>query len=141
MYRTNKDQRLYNKLKIANKTTNTCSLCDLSKNQIIYQNDDLTLVHNKFPYSYWENRKVIDQLMIVPKHHSKDLSGLSSKTKEQIFNVILEYESKGYDIYLRGVGSSSRSVAEHVHVHLIKTEQKIANINISIEKPYFLFVK
>ena len=141
MYRTNKEHRLYNKLKLENKNSNICSLCDLSKNKIIYQNNSISLVHNKFPYSYWENRKVIDQLMIVPKQHSKDLKSLSISAKEQIFSIIFEYESKGYDVYVRGAGSSSRSVAGHVHVHLIKTKDKIANLSISLEKPYFLFVK
>ena len=141
MYRTNKEHRLYNKLKLENKNSNTCTLCDLSKNKIIYQNDSIYLVRNKFPYSYWENRKVIDQLMIIPKQHSKDLKRLSITVKEQIFSIIFEYESKGYDVYIRGAGSSSRSVAGHVHVHLIKTKDKIANLSISLEKPYFLFVK
>lgn len=141
MYRTNKEHRLYNKLKLENKNSNICSLCDLSKNKIIYQNDSISLVYNKFPYSYWENREVIDQLMIVPKQHCKDLKSLSISAKEQIFSIIFEYESKGYDVYVRGAGSSSRSVAEHVHAHLIKTEDKIANLSISLEKPHFLFVK
>ena len=141
MYRTKKQNSIYKKFKDSNKSINDCSLCNLDSHIVVLNKIDYKIIKNKFPYSYWENRIVVDHLMIVPVKHCKNLKELSKQTANKILNQIILYESKGYDIYARGTNSSSKSINDHMHIHLIKTKDKIANINISIEKPYFLFVK
>ena len=140
MYRTRKHYSYYkNQTK---KEGTKCPFCYLlNEETIVLEDKHFYILPPKYPYNYWENCKVLEHLLIIPKIHSKSLADLPDSAAQDIYKAIIKYESKGYDIFTRASGNSTRTVKDHLHIHLIKTDSKIANINISIEKPYFLFVK
>ncbi len=57
-----------------------------------------------------------------------------------MMTLIGKYEAKGYNVYARGIGSISRSVA-HQHTHLIKLVEKRAKIYVHVQKPYIVLNK
>lgn len=96
------------------------------------------VVPNRTKYDVFEGRRVLDHLMIIPVRHSETLADLTDKEKVDMMTIIGEYETKGYNVYARGVGSVSRSVT-HQHTHLIKLEEKPMKYFVHLKKPYILF--
>jgi diadenosine tetraphosphate (Ap4A) HIT family hydrolase len=75
--------------------------------------------------------------MVIPKQHHESLQAFNEAEKLDVMAVIGDYESRGYNVYARGVGSISRSV-KHQHTHLIKMADKPSNLIIYARKPYLL---
>ncbi|HVW23341.1 MAG TPA: HIT domain-containing protein [Candidatus Saccharimonadales bacterium] len=95
------------------------------------------IVPNYIPYDVWEMRRVTDHLMIIPKRHVRSLGELTDEEQLDHIQLMAEYETKGYNVYARGVASHQRTI-EHQHTHLIKTSDKQAHVQINLEKPYLL---
>jgi hypothetical protein len=89
------------------------------------------------PYDLWELHEVIDHLLIVPKRHAINTKDLTERERLAIMDIISDYESNGYNVYTRGVGSATRSV-DHYHTHLIKTGHKKPRLAFYLRKPYLL---
>lgn len=118
--------------------TSICALCDLKNSEVVDTNEHITIVKNKYPYDIWEHRKVVDHLLIVPKVHAKSLTELPNEFKHSMLSLISEYETKGYDVYARSGNSNLRSVSDHQHTHLIKTEGDCAKVSVYIKRPYLV---
>lgn len=95
------------------------------------------LIPNRTKYDVFEGRCVIDHLMVIPKRHVETVADFTEAEKIDMMTIIGEYETKGYNIYARGAGSVSRSVA-HQHTHLIKLVEKPMKYIVHMKKPYFL---
>lgn len=92
---------------------------------------------NRVSYDIFEDRKVTDHLMVIPKKHHESIQSFNDKEKCDAMNVMGEYEAKGYSVYARGLGSPTRSV-KHQHTHLIKLVDKLSKMIIYARKPYVL---
>jgi hypothetical protein len=55
--------------------------------------------------------------------------------KADFMEFVGRYEADCYNVYARGVGSTSRSV-KHQHTHLIKLVDKPAKLILYAKKPY-----
>ena len=124
-----------------NKKKSGCPFCDAARREeILFENDDVFIVHNLTKYDVWELHDVHEHLLVIPKRHVESLKELTDTEKLALTNVIADYESRGYSIYARGVGFARRSVA-HQHTHLIKADNKDPKFSLFIKKPYFLIKK
>jgi diadenosine tetraphosphate (Ap4A) HIT family hydrolase len=97
----------------------------------------MRLVVIRTKYDIFEGRPVEDHLMIVPKRHIEAMSDMTDHEALDMIRLIGDYEARGYNIYARGVGSVSRSVA-HQHTHLIKLKEKQTKLLFYLKKPYHL---
>ncbi len=127
MYRFISSENRYRKYKkFAKPPKGECAFCDPKYlDKIIFENDTYMIVKARFPYDLWEYCLVLDHLMIVPKTHVASIANLSAKTRQEIMNVMGEYEEQGYDVFARGKNSTKRSISDHQHTHLIKTDHKL----------------
>lgn len=99
---------------------------------------NFVIIENGVKYDFWEGHKVTEHLLLIPKAHIKSLAELQQSEYKELMTIFAQYESDGYSVYARGVGSPRRSV-EHQHTHLIKIENKRPRAILFINKPYFLF--
>ncbi len=140
MYQYRKTRRRYVKANKRDQTSaTTCTFCtsEIAERSLKIGKHTF-LIPNRVFYDAWELNDVVDHLLLVPKEHAKSLAGLTAATRQEIMQVMAEYEAKGYNIYARGVGSIMRSVADHQHTHLIKTNNKKSKFALFLEKPYVL---
>lgn len=99
-----------------------CSLCGAQRrgDHVVVEETDHTLViENMFPYDKWNQRRVMDHLLFLPKRHIKSLTEFSPEEKQDFMNVLSKYEVRGYNYYGRATNDIDRSVA-HIHIHLLK---------------------
>jgi diadenosine tetraphosphate (Ap4A) HIT family hydrolase len=115
-----------------------CGLCDPSQLLVEHEYEHTYLVHNRYPYSIWENRDVLDHLMVLPKRHVANLGELKKPELDEVTKLLAEYEAKGYSIYARSVENKERSVAGHQHTHLIRISHKSPRFSMFLAKPYLL---
>lgn len=129
-----KEYATYNK---ARKSENVCVFCELDKKdpQVIRETKYFWLVYNIFPYSVWDDMKVLDHLMLVPKKHTDTLASLSKEASVEYVKLISEFESQGYGVWARGVGSAAKSII-HQHTHFIKGDGKRGKFVFHTYKPY-----
>ena len=90
------------------------------------------------PYDYWENHRVLECLMVIPKRHVAHLGKLTDAEMLDIMKVIARYEANGYNIYAR-TSKSVRRTQGHQHTHLIKIDQREPRLSLLVAKPYWLF--
>lgn len=119
----------------------SCPFCkpETLKNAI-FENDYAYIVPNLTRYDAWELHDVSEHLLLIPKRHIEALGELTPKERSGLIDIIAEHESKGYNIYARGVGFIKRSVS-HQHTHLIKVNNKKPRAALFIQKPYLLLKK
>jgi hypothetical protein len=115
-----------------------CDFCKLQTNdgQVARELEYGWVARARFPYDFWDSAGVTDHLMIIPKRHVVSLKDYNKQEREEYFNVLAEYEERGYSIYSRGVAASTRTVA-HVHTHLIK-HGKHKKAVLYIHKPHLM---
>lgn len=125
----------------ARQMSDGCSFCDqVDSSALIFEDDLIFIVPNLTTYDLWELHDVEDHLLIVPKRHVESLSELTKAEKLSVMNQAAKYESRGYNVYTRGVGFTKRSV-KHQHTHLIKVSDKKPIFALFLRRPYYLFKK
>lgn len=135
----------YRKTKIAYKKHNAsdamhseCGFCkEETQTRVVYENKTMFVIPNRVSYDMFEGRKVTDHVMVIPKAHHESFSSFNDQEKIDAMTIVADYESRGYNVYARGVGSISRSV-KHQHTHLIKLADRMSNVVIYARKPYLL---
>lgn len=101
----------------------SCLFChtEESGNPIIEFSQNFIVMKNRFPYRYFENRPVIDHLLLVPRRHISSLSEFSNVEAEEFLAVAKLYDEAGYTLFNRSISHKGRSVW-HQHAHFIKVE-------------------
>jgi diadenosine tetraphosphate (Ap4A) HIT family hydrolase len=142
MYRSRKTTKAYHstenhkhKDEIA---TDHCPFCTLDDRPVLTNSSTMRVFPNKFPYEYWDNRGVIEHLLLVPKRHVESLSELTDVEKIEAMNLMAQYEAEGYSVYWRSKANTARSV-HHQHTHLIKVDNVSPHLAVYSQKPYFVF--
>jgi len=133
--KTIQEYRTHNK---ADDVRSVCTFCnEVGGARITSQNETMFVLPNRVSYDMFEGRRVIEHLMVIPKRHVETLANFTQQEKLDQMTIIGEYEAKGYNVYMRGVGTISRSV-KHQHTHLIKLQNRHSKAIVFVRKPYFL---
>lgn len=133
-----KTKIVYKKHNAADIVRNDCGFCrNETRSRVLYENKTMFVIPNRVSYDMFEGRRVIDHVMVIPKEHHESFAVFNDQEKIDAMTIIADYESRGYNVYARGVGSPSRSV-KHQHTHLIKLTEKPSNLIIYARKPYLL---
>jgi len=137
-----KTRRKYIKFNKKDATKNQCAFCgdENLEARLVEKTETMLVIPNRVAYDIFENRRVLDHLMILPSRHVELVSDFTDQEKKELIDLIGEYEALGYSIYARGFGSISRSV-KHQHTHLIKLDNTLPKLSVYIRKPYILFHK
>ncbi len=114
----------------------TCEFCDVTKDRPtpVKAGKYFTVINNIFPYSLWDEKSVLDHLMIVPKKHTDTLKGLPDLAAIEYVKILGEYEALGYNSYARAPGSQIKTIVHH-HTHLIKSQGRRRSLLIHLRKP------
>jgi len=139
--RSRKEEKTY-KSHLKKIFNNECAFCTINKNseQFIRASHSFKIIHNIFPYSFWDGQKVVDHLMVVPKKHVDNLGHMTDKEKVEFIDIIESYERQGYNVYARAPASAIKSVV-HQHTHLIKTAGAPKRLVFLLRKPYIRILR
>lgn len=141
MYHYRKTRKTYARHNSADKKSKAeCSFpfCNPNSRQPVREeNETMYIIDNRVSYDVFEGRRVADHLMVIPKRHVETMASFTDQEKLDHMTLLGRYESAGYNVYARGVGSVSRSV-KHQHTHLIKLTDKQPRAVIYAKKPYVL---
>lgn len=132
-----KTKLTYNRHRTNDQTLTVCAFCDIANEHIVAENDTMFVIPNRVSYDMFEGRRVVDHVMVIPKLHRESTAEFTAAERSDVMLLIGEYESKGYNVYMRGVDSPSRSV-KHQHTHLIKLRTKSSQFVLYAHKPYIL---
>jgi diadenosine tetraphosphate (Ap4A) HIT family hydrolase len=131
-------KKQYLPLNNGDKASSGCTFCkEVGGSKIIQETETMFVIPNRVAYDMFEGRRVIDHLMVIPKHHRTTIQDFTDQEKIDQMTVIGQYEPDGYNVYVRGVGSISRSV-DHQHTHLIKLTNDKPKFIFFAEKPHIL---
>jgi diadenosine tetraphosphate (Ap4A) HIT family hydrolase len=117
--------------------------CDFCHDSVTLQKAVLTTKHayvvpNRVFYDIWELHDVTDHLLVVPKRHVHSLSELTPAERQDIMDILADYEGREYNVYARATASVNRSVF-HQHTHLIKINNATSpRATFFIRKPWLL---
>lgn len=142
MYRSRKTTKAYRstdtqKHKVS-APEGSCPFCTLDDRPVLTHAGTMRVFPNKFPYEYWDNRGVVEHLLLVPTRHVESLSELTDTEKVEAMNLMARYEAEGYSVYWRSKTNTARSVS-HQHTHLIKVDNVSPHLAVYSQKPYFVF--
>lgn len=133
-----KTKQTYNNHRKGDKAKPTCGFCEAeTKERHVMETETTMVIPNRVSYDIFEGRRVVDHLMVIPKAHRESIAEFTDTEQLEMMKVIGEYESKGYNVYARGVGSISRSM-QHQHTHLIKLSQRSSKLILFLKRPYVL---
>jgi diadenosine tetraphosphate (Ap4A) HIT family hydrolase len=135
--RSHKHERQYKDYR--KRETDSCPFCDVTPKSNSYVEETATflVVRNNFPYTLWEGQGVDMHLMVVPKEHTNTLSDLSDAQSKEYLELLQKYEENGYNLYMRSLDSTTRTVAHH-HTHLIKTDNKMRKFLLMLKWPKYI---
>lgn len=141
-YRSRKEYDPYKQHTKQVRAVGACEFCKITagNDQLVEETASFKVIKNIFPYSFWDYRRVVSHLMIIPKLHTDTLSDISPAQAAEYIQLMGRYESNGYDVFARAPSSIQKSVP-HQHTHLIKTEGKSVKIVLHTTKPYFRFIR
>lgn len=138
MHHYRKTVKQYRATKAKNEASKKCPFCvEATIEKSLYETDLSYVIRNITEYDLWESHEVVDHLMIIPKRHVESLVAMDDNERLDTMRIAAHYEAEGYNVYARGVGSATRSVA-HQHTHLIKISDKNPRVVLHVKKPYFL---
>ncbi len=109
-------------LEYQKENANICPFCELGDREILDSYENFVIVRALFPYEIWDEKQVLEHLMILPKRHVEILSELSSEEATGFLSIVSDYEVRGYSIYARAPQDMMRSV-KHQHTHLLLLER------------------
>jgi ATP adenylyltransferase len=137
-YRNRKEYKVYRRHTDRVRRSGVCEFCKIDKgsNQFVEGTKSFKVIKNIFPYSFWDERQVVDHLMVVPRKHIDTLDDISPTEASEYLKLIGSYESRGYDVFARAPTSVTKSVP-HQHTHLIKPDKKRMKMLFFIKKPFF----
>jgi diadenosine tetraphosphate (Ap4A) HIT family hydrolase len=118
------------------KPSENCVFCGTSKSPL-YKTKALKLssfkiVMNDFPYDFWDMKKVTEHLMAVPIRHIDCVSKLNREELEELNKIMAHFSDAGHDIFVRSPKSAIKSI-DHLHFHLIKTEETKLKVEVTYE--------
>lgn len=101
------------------KNSKTCVFCNPSKKELIIESKKAYLYVNKYPYSS-------GHLLVIPKRHVNQIIDLTSKEREEIFNLmdlsvfaLKKYISPdGFNIGC-AIGEVAGESINHLHFHVL----------------------
>ena len=113
-----------------------CEFCIVANDKTRATKDGqfFVVTPNIFPYSMWDEMKVIDHLLLLPKEHTVTLSGMPKEAAVEFVDLMSGYENDGYSVYARAANNPIKTVA-HQHTHLIKTDGHRKKLLLHIRKP------
>src|SRR5687768_4641592 len=136
-----KTMKKYAALNDGDKAKSGCTFClEVGGSAIVSENETMFVIPNRVAYDMFEGRRVLDHLMVIPKHHRTTVGSFTEREMLDQMRIIGQYESRGYSVYARGNGSISRSV-NHQHTHLIKLTNDKPKFIFFAEKPHILIDK
>lgn len=141
MYRSRKTVKAYHKKGSGRPTGSSeeqCPYCHLDDRPILVDGSTMRIFPNKFPYEYWDNRGVVEHLLLVPKRHVESVDHLTDVEKAEAINLMADYEAAGYSVYWRNQANTARSVP-HQHTHLLKLNNESPNFVFYLKKPYLVW--
>lgn len=140
--RTPKKQRAYHQHQCCDKQRgegcNFCSIVENGGKQKLAETEHCLVISNLFSYSYWDDCRVTEHMMIIPKRHVVSLAELAEDEKLDYMNLAAKYEAEGYSLYARSPGNTTKSVA-HQHTHLIKIDNYQRRFMLYLRKPHILW--
>ena len=137
--RTRRGEKVYQKHMAVERPG--CEFCQIREGdpQFVKAIKSFKVIHNLFPYAFWDDQRVTDHLLVVPKEHVESLASFDPGQAAEYLALISDYEANGYHVYARALKSISRSVA-HQHTHLIKGEGKKLKVVLQVAKPHLLLL-
>lgn len=143
-YRSRSVSKKYKKYlqNIAANGGDECGLCLVQPgdSQFIVQTEHFKVVHARFPYTMWDDHKVAEHIMIVPKAHIMRLSDLDKDQAHELMQLAAVYEKQGYNVYARATQSKGRTIP-HQHTHLIKNVGPRHRLIFFIKRPLIRIVR
>lgn len=121
------------------KSANDASCAFCSEDRVVVKDsfDLFRVLENRFKYDVWDDHKVLEHIMLVPKRHLTMIADMDEGEKKQYVDLLSRYESEGYTIYSRAPVDVTRSV-DHLHTHLLKIGKNRAKAMVYIRKPHFV---
>ncbi len=137
--RTRRNHAIYMNY-LSNKDAKICDFCGFhtEHKEVQEELDYFWIVINPYGYQIWDECRVEEHLLLIPKRHIHSLSELTTKEMVQYTRVISEREENGYSVFTRPMGGKTRSVL-HLHTHLIKTSPKLIRWIFFLRKPHMLW--
>ena len=93
----------------------------VAEDNVIEVREHFAVVENLFGYDLWDGYGVSEHLLVVPKKFTDSISNFSSEEREEYWQILADYESRGYSIYARAP-QNVRKTVKHQHTHLIKMD-------------------
>lgn len=141
MHHFRKSLKTYESHRKSDTSKSDCTLCPgRNIGKILHQGNTMYVLKNRVMYDIFDGRRVEDHLLVMPLLHKESVSEFTAVERQELMDIISEYESKGYGFYGRGVGSLTRSV-KHQHTHLIKLVPKRPKFIVVVNKPYVVLSK
>lgn len=139
--RTRRTEKVYKEY-LANLTGDDCAFCPILEGhpQYVTATKSFKIIHNRFPYSFWDGQDVTDHLLVVPKTHTDSLASFTPEQAVEYLALISDYEKNGYHVYARAIKSVSRTIV-HQHTHLIKGDGDAKHFALQVAKPHILITK
>lgn len=97
----------------------SCVFCNVGKEEVIFSTKRAYIQANKYPYA-------AGQLLVIPKRHVNQIIELTSKEREEFFNLIdlavyaldLYIKPEGYNIGCN-IGNVAGESINHLHFHVL----------------------
>jgi len=101
------------------KNPKTCIFCKAPKEEVIFSSKKIFLQANKYPYGE-------GHLLVIPKRHVNQVIDLTSKEREELFNMIdlsvyalnIFMKPEGYNIGC-SIGDVAGESIKHLHFHIL----------------------
>lgn len=112
-------------LKEVHGDTIPCPFCTpaVESRVVVADRMSMVVIENDYPYEFFDNRQVSKHLIIVPRRHIGEFAGFTPEEKEEFWQLMTDYQEKGYALFTRPVGDVMRSVPLHLHSHAVLYEE------------------
>lgn len=118
----------------------TCVLCTLTPTDIrtVSESEHFWVAINPFAYKIWDDRRVEQHFMLLPKRHVTSLSELTPAERADYIEQLVACEVHDYSTYTRAPGNASKSIP-HLHTHLVKLSPRLKHLIVRVKRPYILW--
>ncbi len=141
MHHYRKTRKAYASHNAGDRAASGCTFCkEVGQPRILHENATMFVIANRVAYDMFEDLRVLDHLMVIPKRHVESLQDFTDEEKLDHMAIAGDYEARGYSIYSRGSGQVNRSV-KHQHTHMMKLGDKKPKFVLYAAKPHILINK